>query len=210
MNMQRHPAYRISMQIGSFPMHSPGGAVRRGIRPDKPQNRASPSSRVKPVIIHIDLDNLSTKDLAQLFRVSDRAVRGWAAEGMPHHAEAKDFRYQWGTVLPWWTANKFRGSVATGKGSGPASKAQSEARIMEVKAQREELRFAKESGKLVPVEQIEPAWMRVAETVKNRVLTLPPAAKEAIPHLTTEDVKTLHRLCREALQELSQCPASAP
>jgi len=32
--------------------------------------------------------------------------------------------------------------------------------------------------------------------------------KEALPHLSTEDVKVLHRLCREALEELSRCPAS--
>jgi phage terminase Nu1 subunit (DNA packaging protein) len=138
--------------------------------------------------------------------LSVRSIQKWAKEGMPHHFAGKDLRFAWPAALAWFLAHKFRGAVATVKASGVPTKADSEARILATKAKREEMRLAKEEGRLVPGEEIEPAWMRVAETVKNRVMTLAPAAKEAIPHLTTEDVKTLQRLCREALEELSRVP----
>jgi phage terminase Nu1 subunit (DNA packaging protein) len=158
--------------------------------------------------IHIDLEDMGSADLAELFDVTSQAIRKWARDGMPHWSDGKDLHFAWKPCRTWWATNKHRGSSVAVKASGVPTKATSEARLMDVKVRREEMRLAREEGRLVPAEEIEPAWMRVAETVKNRVMTLAPAAKEAIPHLTTEDVKTLHRLCREALEELSQCPTS--
>jgi phage terminase Nu1 subunit (DNA packaging protein) len=157
----------------------------------------------------LNIHKLTTEEVAGLLLVTERAVRKWAKdESLPHGFEGKDLRFDWPKTLTWWLNNKYRGAVAKVIVGGVPSKAASEAKLLDVKARREEMRLAKEEGRLIPVEQIEPAWLRIAETVKNRVLTLPPAAREAIPHLAVEDVKVLDRLCREALEELSQCPAS--
>jgi phage terminase Nu1 subunit (DNA packaging protein) len=158
----------------------------------------------------MDLNVLTALELAEHFGVSERAVQQWAGDGMPFTpVKGKVYRYRWADCHAWWLTHRYRGAaVPKAGGQKTPTKAESEAKLMDVKARREEMRLAKEEGRLIPVEQIEPAWLRVAETVKNRVLTLPPAVKEAIPHLTTEDMKLLDRLCREALEELSQCPAS--
>jgi len=158
----------------------------------------------------MDLDSLTAIELGQLLGVSDRAIRDMGEAGMPFsQVKGKVYRYQWRACHTWWLANRYKGSVAQPRGSRVPSKADSEARLLDVKARREEIKLARDEGRLVPVEEIEPTWLRVAETVKNRVLTLPPKAKEELPHLSTDDVKVLHRLCREALEELSQCPAAS-
>jgi len=158
----------------------------------------------------LNTNNMTTEEIAELLAVTDRAVRKWAKEeGLPHHYEGKDLRFKWPQAQAWWQANRYRGAAMPKAGGHSApTKAESEAKLMDVKARREEMRLAKEEGRLIPLEQIEPAWLRVAETIKNRFLTLPPAVKEAIPHLTTADVKVIERLCREALEELSHSPGA--
>lgn len=207
--------------LGSSPDISPGGAACPGFRVDKPQKFTFANFARETMNIQFDTESMTSEQLAQCLSItfpdamttedktlSVRAVQKWAKDGMPHRFAGKDLRYTWPSALAWFLQNKHRGPVAQSKGSTTPAKADSEARILDVRARREEMRLAKEEGRLVPVEQIEPAWLRVAETVKNRVLTLPPKAKEALPHLSTDDVKVLHRLCREALEELSRCPAT--
>lgn len=154
----------------------------------------------------MDLNQLTSEKLAQLFNVNVRTIQLWTSkEGMPFIQEnGRAFRYSWRLCFKWWIDHKYEAPAANhGSSEAETTQAQAAARLTLARARREEIRVDREEGRLVPVEQIEPAWLRVAETVKNRVLTLPPKAKEALPHLNTEDVKVLHRLCREALEELS-------
>lgn len=157
----------------------------------------------------MNLEELTAKEMAPLFGVSDRAVQQWAEAGMPFiPVKGKVHRYCWKACFAWWLANRYKGTTAPSRNGGPPSLAESKARREAVLAARDEMRLEKEAGRLVSLDEIEPAWLRVAETVKNRVLTMVPKAKEKLPHLSTEDLKVLNALCREALEELSQCPAS--
>lgn len=154
----------------------------------------------------MDLNSLTAVELAEHFKVSERAVQQWAEAGMPYTPiKGKVYRYCWTDCFTWWLANRYKGPVAPARGSKVPTKAESEARILNTKAEREQMKLERDRGLLVPTEEIAAEWLRVGEIIKNRVLTLAPKAREAIPYLTAEDGKVLHRLCREALEELSQC-----
>lgn len=104
------------------------------------------------------IHNLSSEEVAELLGVTDRAVRKWAAEGLPHHAEGKDLRFDWPQVLPWWAANKHRGSVVMPKGI--PSKAESEARLLKIRADREALKLAEVEGRMIDLQAVEDDWTR--------------------------------------------------
>lgn len=154
----------------------------------------------------MNLEQLSAVELGLLFGVSSRAVQQMAEQGMPfEQLKSKVYRFHWRHCLHWWIANRYKGSVRQDR--GVPSKAESEAKLLAIKTEREAMKLARESGELLPLEEVEPAWMRVAETVKTRVLAIPPKAKEVLPHLTGEDIKALATLAIEALEELSKCPS---
>lgn len=159
-----------------------------------------------------DLANLTTDELTKLLPLNGskpyttRVIQKWcAAEGMPHHLEGSDLRFSWHASLKWFLGKKFRGDLVTDDGG--AAKSEVELRLLLLKAERESRRLAVDDKTLLPASEIEPAWLQVAETVKNRVLTIKSHAAQKLPHLTSEDLKTLDALCWEALEELSRCPS---
>ncbi len=164
--------------------------------------------------VALDLTNLTTEDLTRLLPpngvkpYTTRVVQKWCAvESMPHHLEGSDLRFDWHQALKWFLVKKFRGDLVTEEG-GPA-KSEVELRLLQLKAEREARRLAVDDKTLLPVAEIEPAWLQVAETVKNRVLTIKSHAAQKLPHLTSEDIKVLDTLCWEALEELSKCQTAS-
>lgn len=156
-----------------------------------------------------DLTSLTTEELTKLLPMNGdkpyttRVVQKWAAtEGLPYNLEGSDLRFNWHKSLKWFLANKFGGDLAATDG-GPA-KSEREAALLEIKIKRESHRLAVDERTVLPVAEIEPAWLQVAETVKNRVLTIKAKAAQQLPHLTDVDLKTLDELCWEALEELSR------
>jgi hypothetical protein len=66
-----------------------------------------------------------------------------------------------------------------------------------------ELERKQKEGTLLAKEEVERAWANAIGKVKSRILAVPSAAKQRIPHLDPEEVEILKDMLREALFELA-------
>lgn len=71
------------------------------------------------------------------------------------------------------------------------------------KAKLAELKYQERSGQLVRAEEVAARWAEIITLSKTKLLAIPAAAKNRIPHLTAADVGVLDELIREALEELA-------
>jgi phage terminase Nu1 subunit (DNA packaging protein) len=148
----------------------------------------------------------NAKALAALFAVTERSISEWTKEGMPFlRVKEKVNRYQWHPCFRWYLMNKYTGTTAS-RGNRPPSKAESDAKLTDIKAKREEMKLNKDLANLLPADQIQSAWTEAATIAKDRVLGIPTAAKLQIPDLTKEDLEKLRKICHDTLETLSQCP----
>lgn len=72
-----------------------------------------------------------------------------------------------------------------------------EAELMRIKVD-------KEMGKLIPADEIEKQWVKLATTTKTKVLGIPSKARQRIPELTDSQYAVLEQITREALEEISE------
>ena len=70
-------------------------------------------------------------------------------------------------------------------------------------AAREKLEFEKAQANLIPAADVAAEWVKVALVVKNEVLGLNAKLKQNLPHLTTEEMDLVDKLCRDCLEELA-------
>jgi phage terminase Nu1 subunit (DNA packaging protein) len=62
-----------------------------------------------------------------------------------------------------------------------------------------ERKMAESEGRLIPYEQVAPAWGRVATSVRQHVLAIPAKSRFALPHLSAGDAQVLDNICRDVL-----------
>ena len=79
----------------------------------------------------------------------------------------------------------------------------SRARFEYEKANLLELQRKTQEGQLLRREDAEQAWGSAVNITRSRLLGVPSAAKQRIPHLELEEVELLTLLIREALEELA-------
>jgi hypothetical protein len=79
----------------------------------------------------------------------------------------------------------------------------SHARAEYEKANLLELQRKTQEGQLLRREDAEQAWGSAVNITRSRLLGVPSAAKQRIPHLELEEVELLTLLIREALEELA-------
>lgn len=72
------------------------------------------------------------------------------------------------------------------------------------RAKLAELKFREAAGELVPVAQVAAKLVDVFSSSRTKLLGLPGRARQALPHLTLEDIAALEALVREALEDLAQ------
>jgi hypothetical protein len=77
-------------------------------------------------------------------------------------------------------------------------------RIAAHEAELARIKVEKEMGKLIPVEDIEKQWIKLATTTKTKVLGIPSKARQRIPELTDSQYAVLEQITREALEEISE------
>jgi hypothetical protein len=80
---------------------------------------------------------------------------------------------------------------------------ESRARSEYEKANLLELERKTKEGQLLRREDVEAAWAGAVNVTRSKLLGVPSAAKQRIPHLELEEVEVLTVLIREALEELA-------
>lgn len=87
-----------------------------------------------------------------------------------------------------------------GAGEGVAGATE---RLRAAQANLAELEYAKAAGELVLAKDVERAVTDAFTAAKTKLLAIPSRVKQAIPHLTVEEVALVERLVREALEDLA-------
>lgn len=70
-----------------------------------------------------------------------------------------------------------------------------------------ELDYKKSAGELIPSAEVAAEWVKIALVVKEAVLGLPTQIKQALPHLSLEEMALIEKRCTECCEELA-CKAS--
>ena len=63
-----------------------------------------------------------------------------------------------------------------------------------------EIKKAEAERRLVPVDEIEPAWGRIMTAIRAQVLGVPGRLRFRLPHLTDYDGQVAEEVCRDALE----------
>lgn len=103
-----------------------------------------------------------------------------------------------------WAKNTDQTRTGEGGGAGSGDYEESRAHKEHWKALTAEVDFKKAAGELVLASSVAQRVSDMAARVRARLLGLPSRAKQALPHLSTEDVEALDGLVREALEALAE------
>ncbi len=108
-----------------------------------------------------------TRELCEIFRVTDRSVTDWITEGMPTHKHGGHGRgdeslYDVGDVHVWLLTR----AVARARQESP------DARLRDLQAQHLEMRLARDAQKLVAVEDVEAKWTAAVVAARGELATL--------------------------------------
>jgi phage terminase Nu1 subunit (DNA packaging protein) len=63
-----------------------------------------------------------------------------------------------------------------------------------------ELKNAVLRSKMIPLEDIEPAWARIFRSARAAIMSIPEEARFRIPHLTASHAEILDEICRDQLE----------
>lgn len=72
-----------------------------------------------------------------------------------------------------------------------------------IKRESDELDLGKRRGELIPIDEAKATVINEYTSLKTKLLGLPTRARQRLQHLTTEDVRVIDSLVREALESLS-------
>jgi phage terminase Nu1 subunit (DNA packaging protein) len=145
---------------------------------------------------------VSGKDLASAFGVSDRSIREFADRGIIEKVGRGKYKLLQSVRL--YTAHLRE--VAAGRGG--------EAGVLDLTAER--VRHAKEQADnlalknaalrrdLVPVADVEREWITVARQIRSGVMAVPSRVRQSLPHLTAYDADVIDREIRDALTGLGE------
>lgn len=143
---------------------------------------------------------VSAKELAELFGISDRTVRDLYDRGIVKKSARG--RYLLTESVQLYTAH-LRG-VAAGRGGedGVVDLTAERARLAKEQADAVSLKNAASRRELVPAVDIERGWTTVCRRVRNAMLAVPSRVRQSLPHLTAYDGSVIDREIRDALSEL--------
>lgn len=143
---------------------------------------------------------ISGRDLAAAFGVSERSVREFADRGLV--AKVGRGKYRLIESVQMYTAHLRE--VASGRGGeeGVLDLTAERARLAKEQADAVSLKNAASRRELVPAVDIERGWTTVCRRVRNAMLAVPSRVRQSLPHLTAYDGSVIDREIRDALSEL--------
>lgn len=144
---------------------------------------------------------VSGKDLASAFGVTDRSVRDFADRGVV----AKTGRGKYLLIESVRLYTEHLRGVASGRGGedGVLDLAAERARLAKEQADAQELKNAVSRRELVSVIDVERGWQDILRKVRARILACPSRIRSRLSHLTVFDGEVIDAELRDALTELA-------
>lgn len=143
--------------------------------------------------------SVSPQTLASLFDCDIRTIQNLAKDGVVIKAGRGEY------ILASSIRNYVRHlrSIAAGRtGRDEDVDAITEGALLKREQRRNyELKNAILEGQAVRIEDIQPAWGRVARTLRAAVLAIPGKTRYALPHMTAHDQSVLEQICRDQLED---------
>lgn len=140
---------------------------------------------------------VNKKELSEILDISERTLTEYQKQGMPLLLDAKRGeanQYNTGAVIKWLIEKTVNSKVESAR-----------ERLDRVRADREELLFAKDLGELVPADGVEEIWASAVIGARQTLLQSSAKLKGEIDALYNIDVDldVLHEHTREVLIQLS-------
>ena len=147
--------------------------------------------------------DLSVLELADLFGISDRAIRDLVARGIIAKTPRGTFCLR--DVVPAYTHHLREIAASRGHGAGNASLTEARERQAREKADQLALRNGQLRGELIPAAQVEARWVAITSAIRARLLAIP----SRMATLSPLDTAALSNEIRAALTELGRDDAPA-
>ena len=107
---------------------------------------------------------LSTKEVAEIFGVTQQSLSLWAGRGCPKQGHGK---WDIAMVLQWWLDNLYQ------SGDDTEEMAQAKLEYWQAKARNESVKADISEGKVIPVDEIKKAWAWRVSEMSNGLGSLP-------------------------------------
>ena len=143
---------------------------------------------------------VSGRDLASAFGVSERTIRDFADRGIV----LKTGRGKYKLVESVQLYTEHLRGVASGRGGedGVLDLTAERARLSKEQADGQALKNAAARNEMVAAIEVERGWTTVCRRVRNAMLAVPSRVRQSLPHLTAYDASVIDREVRDALAEL--------
>jgi phage terminase Nu1 subunit (DNA packaging protein) len=154
-----------------------------------------------------DLDApITAAKLGGLLNLSERRVRELKASGVfPPHLSGRGIDGQV-SIRNFCAALSTRADAREVRRAEALDVRQESARLKAAQRRHIDLKNAILEGQSVPIEQIRPAWERVARAVQGAVMAAPSALRFRLPHLTAHDEAEIEQTLRDLLNDAGMGP----
>ena len=142
---------------------------------------------------------VTEQQLAVVLDCDPQTIRKYARDGLAHKSGR-------GTYLLFpsikGVVNHFR-MLASHHGTRKHDAMRANAELRDAQRRLTDLRYQREAGELISLQDIEHAWGDLAQGAQYIVRSIPGRARAAMPHLTRQDQTTLQNVCLELLREVA-------
>lgn len=122
-------------------------------------------------------EKLNKAELAERFGVDVRSITNWVALGMPQRKESGRLVFSWPECREWREDQIRNDARAIRHADNDADKktkaAEYRLRQLEIETEQAELDLAERRGELVPVDFMTSEFSRIAQALRNQLLSLP-------------------------------------
>ena len=144
---------------------------------------------------------LNTKQVAELFRVTERTIANWIKEGLPvvRGVGRAGNTYQGWEVVEWYVGKRFADKIGDEGYDYMAERA----RLTHHQANIAELEAEQRRGNLWPTETVGLMLQRIIGNGRAKLLSIPSKVRNRVPGLEPRAYDLIEDLIREAMDELS-------
>lgn len=142
---------------------------------------------------------VSAKDLANLFGLSERSISNLTNNGIVHRIGRNRYHLARSVQL---YCESLKELAVRKAASETNDEAREKARYVKEQADREALKNAATRRELISVNDVQREWGEIARKIRNGLLAVPSRVRQTLGHLTSYDVDLIDREIRSVLTGL--------